>query len=257
MVVTGYAGPVVQTSPGRVAAPRMESVADFKALAKATNPLLGYWDPLNLASWDYFGQGDEAFRGFLRHAEIKHGRVAMAGFVGYCAQANGLRWPGPLNTPWLPAEGLSPPEQWDALSFEAKLQIIGFIGILEIYSEHSIYLEKQGEAHYMRGGKPGFYPKFDPGFAHPVPLNLFDPFGFCPTLSDEQKASKLAMEINNGRAAMLGMFGFVCAAKIPGSVPALSFIPPYSGDFMAPFEGDFTATITGPLFPNGPPHFFG
>ena len=65
------------------------------------------------------------------------------------------------------------------------------------------------------------------------------------------------MEINNGHAAMLGMFGFVAAAKIPGSVPALSFIPPYSGDFMAPFEGDFTATATGPLFPNGPPHFFG
>jgi len=236
----------------------MESVADFKGLAKDLNPLLGFWDPLNLAEWDYFGQGPDAFRGFLRHAEIKHGRIAMAGFVGYCAQANGLRWPGELNSPWLPAPGLTPPEQWDALSFEAKLQIIGFIGVLEIYSEHSVYLEKQGEKHYMRGGTPGFYPKFDDGFAHPVPIkSLFDPFGFLPKLTPEKKASKLAMEINNGRLAMLGIFGFVSAAKIPGSVPALSFIPPYSGDFMAPFEGDFTATITGPLFPNGPPHFFG
>ena len=219
----GFTGPAAAPAAGRVAAPRMESLADLKGLAKDLNPLLGYWDPLNLASWDYFGQGEDAFRGFLRHAEIKHGRVAMAGFVGYCAQANGLRWPGELNTPWLPTEGLTPPEQWDALSFEAKLQIIGFIGVLEIYSEHSIYLERQGEKHYMRGGKPGFYPKFDPGFAHPVPIkSLFDPFGFgiLDKLSPEQRAQKLSMEVNNGRAAMLGMFGFVSAAKIPGSVPA-------------------------------------
>ena len=43
-------------------------------------------------------------------------------------------------------------------------------------------------------------------------------------------------EINNGRAAMLGIMGFVSAAKIPGSVPALEgVVKSYSGECMAPF----------------------
>ena len=38
---------------------------------------------------------------------------------------------------------------------------------------------------------------------------------------------------------MLGIMGFVSAAKVPGSVPALNgIIPPYAGEPMAPFAAN-------------------
>ena len=71
---------------------------------------------------------------------------------------------------------------------------------------------------------------------HPVPFDLFDPFQLSKNASPEKKAKGLVAEINNGRLAMLGIMGFVSAAKIPGSVPALEgVVKAYSGEVMAPF----------------------
>ena len=108
----------------------------------------------------------------------------------------------------------------------------------------------------MRGGKPGLFPAFNlpkgvkgqsgigtledaeggPLLPHPVPLNLYDPFGFNKNKSDEWKAQKLKTEINNGRLAMIGIMGFCAASKLPGSVPGLQFIKPYAGEPMGPFS---------------------
>ena len=115
---------------------------------------------MNLAEYDQWSQGEEAAIGFLRHAEIKHGRVAMFGFVGYIVQANGFHWPWALTTSGTTFGDISaaggPADQWDALPSPAKLQILLVIGFFELLGENSFALSESGEKHYMRGGKPGF-----------------------------------------------------------------------------------------------------
>merc|ERR1719201_605691 len=98
---------------------RMAALDDLKTIAKEQNPAIGYWDPFNLALLNFWGQGDDATVGFLRHAEIKHGRVAMAAFVGFIVQSCGVKFPGKLsldgvNFADIAAAG-GPGDQWDAL----------------------------------------------------------------------------------------------------------------------------------------------
>merc|ERR1719326_2459054 len=228
--------PAVGT-PTRAAVSMVEisDKAGLEALATKLNPTVGFWDPLGIA--------DDAMPetiGWFRHAEIKHGRVAMAAFVGYIVQANGWYFPWSLSGETtfadIAAAG-SPPDQWDALPSAAKAQILGFIAFLEIVSESTAILEMSGEKHYMSGGTPGKFPSFKPWMPHPVPFDLFDPFGLSKSATPEKKAKGLVTEINNGRLAMLGIMGFVAESKVPGAVPALAgLVKPYSGEVMAPFS---------------------
>jgi hypothetical protein len=230
--------------------------AGLEALAKKLNPVVGFWDPLNIA------ESSKETIGWFRHAEIKHGRVAMAAFVGYCVQSNGICFPWNLQAPLSGSPNLAnlptisfadisaaggPADQWDALPSAAKLQILVFIGFLEMWSETSTVLKLDGEAHYVRGGKPGYFPKLsrkdDAAFPHPVPLNLWDPFGFTSKMSPERKEKALLAEINNGRLAQIGIIGMISASKglqVPG-LDSIAGIKPYAGEVMAPFAtGDAT-----------------
>jgi len=213
-------------------------------LAKKLNPVVGFWDPLNIA------ETSPETIGWFRHAEIKHGRVAMAAFVGFCVQSNGIHWPGNLQAPFLGVNpGIDtisyadisaaggPGDQWDALPSAAKLQILGFVGFLEMWGESSVALEMDGQQHYVRGGKPGYYPSLKGRIPHPVPFNLFDPFNLQGKMTPEQKEKGLLTEVNNGRLAMIGIFG-LCSASKGLIVPGLDSIglAPYSGEYMAAFS---------------------
>merc|ERR1712054_640844 len=128
----------------------------------------------------------------------------------------------------------------DALPTAAKLQILGVVGFLEMWSETSFVLKADGQEHYVRGGKPGYFPVLsrsdEAAFPHPVPLNLWDPFGFTKKMTPERKEKALLAEVNNGRLAMIGIFGLISASK-GLQVPILDGlgIKPYAGEIMAPF----------------------
>ena len=67
-----FAGAQAQTR----ASVSMETKADLEALAKTQNPVVGYFDPLNLADGEFWEQSNAATIGWLRHAEMKHVRPA-------------------------------------------------------------------------------------------------------------------------------------------------------------------------------------
>merc|ERR1711865_781990 len=194
-----------------------ETKADLEVLAMELNPVLGFYDPLDLANSEFWSESNEASIGFLRHAEIKHGRVAMAAFVGYIIQSNYVfSWPQSLSGAMAPDLTLSPEQQWDEM---------GGYG-------------DTASPHYMRGRQPGKYPSFQEfrEGVHWVP-DLYDPLGVNGKMSEEKKKTRLLTEINNGRLAMLGIFGFLVADKIPGALPSLAGIArPYDGEPMNPFQ---------------------
>jgi len=160
------------------------------------------WDPLGLAEYG----GDQTVAWF-RHAEVKHGRVAMAAFVGWWAVGSGLRFPGELSHGLdfgsIPSKGL---EAWDAVPGWGKVQMLIFAGLIEFHDE--LFFSRRG-THYLRGGTPG---------KNMVP-GLYDPAGLYKSKSEAALAKGRDREIKNGRLAMIGIAGLYAAATIEGSVP--------------------------------------
>mmetsp|Transcript_20301 Transcript_20301/g.60563 ORF Transcript_20301/g.60563 Transcript_20301/m.60563 type:complete len:194 (+) Transcript_20301:116-697(+) len=152
--------------------------------------------------WDPYGfslKASSETLGWFRAAEIKHGRVAMLAFTGFCVQGLGG---GVISlTPGAAPLSKLPFEAYGQLNFAGFAQIIGTIGLIELYSETV-------KPHYTRGGQPGYLP-------------IVAPSGLAEEI-DLRAANK---ELKNGRAAMIGMMGFFAAHFVPGSVPFLDGVP--------------------------------
>lgn len=154
-------------------------------------PPLGFFDPLNIAA-DCDAERFER----LRYVEIKHGRIAMLAVAGYLLTAGGGRLPGLISYDGtkfsdIPA-GFAALEKMPAFGLT---QIAFFIGILEV----AVMRDNVG------GEFPGDF------------RNNFIDFGW-DTFDEETKLKKRAIELNNGRAAQMGILALMVHEKLGVSI---------------------------------------
>jgi len=226
----------------RKSAIKMTTQDELVELAESNRDALGagigFWDPLGCSKMSFWTLTNEQTIGYLRHAEIKHGRVAMAAFLGFCVQSLDIVKGEHTFLPYRGyVENVSPQEQWDNIPVIAKLQILTFVGMLESYGEIP------GEVpHYTApGGIPGYYPPLV-GKRPEFVFNLYDPFDFFVDDDEESKERGLNVELNNGRAAMLAIMAMLTTSKGLAAPPLdqIPNFPKYSGDVMVPFEGQLS-----------------
>jgi hypothetical protein len=194
-ITLSYAPMPAARAPTRSVAPTMGLESELGA----TGPLLPYWDPLGLGT----KASPEKFARW-RAVEIKHGRIAMVATVGYIAQEC-LRWPGYLS----PSAGVKFADIPNGIKGLAAVPPLGLAQILI-----GIGLMEIATWRYYEGPWPGTVPagKLPGDVAGELWVRYDDP---------EVKKTKLNIELNNGRAAMLGSLGMIMHDHLTGS-----WIPP-------------------------------
>mmetsp|Transcript_32894 Transcript_32894/g.71032 ORF Transcript_32894/g.71032 Transcript_32894/m.71032 type:complete len:205 (+) Transcript_32894:55-669(+) len=162
-----------------------------------SQPPLGFFDPLGMLD-----DADQARFDRLRFVEIKHGRVAQLAFLGQIVTRAGIHLPGNIDyaghsfdsfgNGWAALEGPN------AIPQEGFSQILLFVGFLEA----SVMIDVEGTGNEHIGD-------FRNGYID---------FGW-DTFDEETKLSKRAIELNNGRAAMMGILGLMVHEQLGGELP--------------------------------------
>ena len=150
-------------------------------------PPLGFFDPLGLVE-----DGDQEKFDRLRYVEIKHGRICMLGVVGYLVTAAGIRLPGDIDMSGTKfADIASGWEGTTQVPVAGALQVFAFVGFLELAVMKDI-----------TGGEfPGDF------------RNGYIDFGW-DSFDEETKLQKRAIELNQGRAAMMGLLALMVHDKL-------------------------------------------
>lgn len=173
-------------------------------------PPLGFFDPLGLLK-----SADTARFNRLRYVEIKHGRVSMLAILGHLVTTGGVRLPGDIDFHGTSFDSI--PAGLAALSAipaAGLLQIFLFIGFLEL----GVMKDITGEGEFVGDFRNG---AFDLGWA---------------AFSPEEQERKRAIELNNGRAAMMGILGLMVHEMLPSHDPyVINSLLGYPIDFNAGF----------------------
>ena len=155
---------------------------------------LGFFDPLGMSSGADASQ-EEFDR--LRWVELKHGRVAMLAVTGYLVTYAGVRFPGAGDIP----SGFA---ALDNLPGMVWAQMIATWAMMEAANQDQ-YKAPWGMNQNTLGDSPAeFMGDFRNGALD---------FGWGK-LSDATKMKKRAIELNNGRAAQMGILGIMVHEKL-------------------------------------------
>ena len=156
-------------------------------------PPIGFFDPLGLLD-----DADQERFDRLRYVELKHGRICQLAFLGQITTRAGIHLPGAIDYSGTQFSDIG--EGW-AGSLEVPvagaLQILAFVGFLEL----AVMKDVTGENEFVGDFRNG----------------ALD-FGW-DTFDEETKLAKRAIELNNGRAAQMGILGLMVHEQLGGSVP--------------------------------------
>ena len=172
------------------------ALAAFEGELGAQAPL-GFFDPLGLVA-----DGDQEKFDRLRYVEIKHGRICMLGVVGYLVNKAGIYLPGDISYDGTKFSDLG--SGWDAsfaVPVAGALQVLAFCGVLELA------VWKQAEDSF-----PGDFS------ASSVPV------GWIQDYSEEEQLELRAKELNQGRAAQMGMLALMVHDKLGNVDDLLPFL---------------------------------
>jgi len=167
-----------------------------RSAATSVNMAYSWSEPGKGAVFDPLGLGktQEKFEK-LRYVEIKHGRIAMLAVLGHITAAAGIRFPGMLGggvaCSDIKGSGFAALSQ---VPTGGLIQIFLFIGFLEL----RVMKER------VKGEFPGDL------------RNGVEFGGTWDSFSEAEKESKRNIELNNGRAAMMGIFGLMVHEMLDG-----------------------------------------
>eukprot|EP00520_Triparma_pacifica_P013031 CAMPEP_0118650640 /NCGR_PEP_ID=MMETSP0785-20121206/10353_1 /TAXON_ID=91992 /ORGANISM="Bolidomonas pacifica, Strain CCMP 1866" /LENGTH=203 /DNA_ID=CAMNT_0006543025 /DNA_START=8 /DNA_END=619 /DNA_ORIENTATION=+ len=155
-------------------------------------PPLGYWDPLGLIKNGPYGTPEDNFAHY-RAVEVKHGRIAMAGFLGLITAEN-FRFEGLLS----PSQDLHFKDLSNGMAGLKQVPFEGLVQMAVLVGIHEVVIKQR------EGKQPG-----DFGLGY-----------FGTSLEDGSAYQKrtLNVEIQNGRLAMLGLLGAMAGEQINGSI---------------------------------------
>eukprot|EP00978_Attheya_sp_CCMP212_P024260 scaffold75976_cov44-Attheya_sp.AAC.2 len=196
VVVASMVAGAAAFAPAQVSKNSVATNMAFEDALGAQAPL-GFFDPLGLVS-----DGDQEKFDRLRYVEIKHGRICQLAFLGQIVTRAGIHLPGDIDMSG--HSFASYPDGWaaisgpDAISGAGLAQIVAFIGALEL-----------GVMKDITGGE----------FVGDFRNDSID-FGW-DTFDAETKLQKRAVELNNGRAAQLGILGLMMHEQVGGTFPII------------------------------------